>query len=134
MTLPRATQHAAFKARARRRSLLCQIHQLLAFLLELDFGDNDTLEKAAVNVDMPRFPGVLDEERCFSSVSIVLTHGREHPLGVEDRDLIRHSGKSFILNSSKQPPRIPLKDILPFGIRKWNSFEKCVQVRAKWRI
>jgi hypothetical protein len=31
-------------------------------LLKLDFGNNDALENAAVNVDMPLSPGILDEE------------------------------------------------------------------------
>ena len=44
-------------------------------------GNYDALENAAVNVDMPRSPGILDEETLFLQ-SIVLTYGREHPLGV----------------------------------------------------
>ena len=50
-------------------------------------GNYDALENAAVNVDMPRSPGILDEETLFLQ-SIVSTYGREHPLGVGDRDLI----------------------------------------------
>ena len=61
--------------------------QLLALVLKLDFGNNDAFENAAVNVDMPSFPGVLDEETLFLQ-SIVSTYGREHPLGVGDRDII----------------------------------------------
>src|SRR5262245_46590765 len=61
--------------------------QLLALLLKLDFGNNDALQKAAVYVDIPRCPGILDKETLFLE-SIVVTQGCEHPLGVRDRDLI----------------------------------------------
>jgi hypothetical protein len=50
-------------------------------VLKLDFGNNDALENAAINVDMPSSAGILDEETLFLQ-SIVLTHRREHPLGV----------------------------------------------------
>src|SRR5262249_16050939 len=61
--------------------------QVLALVLKLDFGNNDAFENAAVNVDMPRSPTILDEETLFLQ-SIVSAHGREHPLSVGDRDLI----------------------------------------------
>ena len=38
---------------------------LLARSLKLDFGNNDALQNAAVNVDVPRCPGILDEEALF---------------------------------------------------------------------
>src|SRR6516162_11719078 len=62
-------------------------NQLLALVLKLDFGNNDALENAVVNVHLPHSPGLLDEETLFLQ-SIVSTYGREHPLGVGDRDLI----------------------------------------------
>jgi hypothetical protein len=34
--------------------------QLLILLLKLDLGNNDALENATVNVDVPRCPGILD--------------------------------------------------------------------------
>ena len=37
----------------------------MGLLLKLDFGNNDTLKNAAVNIDMPRCPRVLDEETLF---------------------------------------------------------------------
>ena len=42
--------------------------QLLGFSPKLDFGNNDTLKNAAVNIDMPR--RVLDEETLFLQSSI----------------------------------------------------------------
>ena len=48
--------------------------QLFGLLLKLDFGNNDTLKNAAVNIDMPRCPGVLDEETLFLQ-SIISTEG-----------------------------------------------------------
>ena len=56
-------------------------------MLKLNFGNYDALENAAVNVDMPRSPGILDEETLLLQ-SVILTYGREHPLRVGDRDLI----------------------------------------------
>src|ERR1700722_16874384 len=70
-----------------RRSMCMRKDQLLGLLLKLDFGNNDTLKNAAVNIDMPRCPRVLDEETLFLQ-SIISTDGREHPLSVGDRDLI----------------------------------------------
>jgi hypothetical protein len=61
--------------------------QFLAFFLELDFGNNDALENAAVNINLPRCPSFLDKETLLLK-GIVLTQGREHSLGVGDRDLI----------------------------------------------
>src|SRR5215475_13682107 len=58
---------------------------------KLDFGNNDALKNAGVNIDMPRCLGVLDEKALFLQ-SIVSTDGREHPLGVSDRDLILKFG------------------------------------------
>ena len=46
--------------------------QLLALLLELDFGNNDALENAAVNINLPRCPGFLDKETLLLQ-SVVLT-------------------------------------------------------------
>ena len=62
-------------------------NQLLAFLLELDFGNNEAFENPRVNVDMPRCPGIADEETLFLQ-DLVSRDSREHPLGVGDRDLI----------------------------------------------
>ncbi len=59
----------------------------MGLLLKLDFGNKNTLKNTAVNIDMPRYPGVLDEETLFLQ-SIISTDGREHPLRVGDRDLI----------------------------------------------
>ena len=57
-----------------RRSMRMRKDQLLGFSLKLDFGNNDTLKNAAVNIDMPRCPGVLDEETLFLQ-SIISTEG-----------------------------------------------------------
>ena len=59
----------------------------LALLFELDFGYDNALENAAINIDLPRCPGIFDKETLFLK-SIVLIDGREHPLGVAHRDLI----------------------------------------------
>jgi hypothetical protein len=48
--------------------------QLLPFLLQLDFGNNEPLENVAINVDMLRCPGILDEETRFLQ-GVVLTKG-----------------------------------------------------------
>ena len=52
-----------------RRSMRMRKDQLLGFSPKLDFGNNDTLKNAAVNIDMPR-PCVLDEETLFLQSSI----------------------------------------------------------------
>ena len=59
----------------------------MGLLLNLDFGNDDTLKNAAVNIDMPGCSGVLDEKTLFLQ-SIISTQSCEHPLGVGDRDLI----------------------------------------------
>src|SRR5262249_20578167 len=65
--------------------------QLLGLLLKLDLGNNDTLKNATIYIDMPGCPGVFDEKSLFLQ-SIVSTDGREHPLGIGDRDLILKFG------------------------------------------
>ena len=69
-----------------RRSMRMRKDQLLGFLLKLDFGNNDTLKNAAVNIDMPRCPGALTKKRCFSRVSS--RQKVESILSVVDRELI----------------------------------------------
>ena len=59
----------------------------MGLLLELDFGNSDALENADVNVDMPRCPGMLDEETLFLQ-NIVSTDGREHPLSASSAKLL----------------------------------------------
>ena len=60
-----------------RRSMRMRKDQLLGFLLKLDFGNNDTLKNAAVNIDMPRCPGVLDEETLF--LQSIISSGTQTP-------------------------------------------------------
>jgi hypothetical protein len=48
--------------------------QLLVLLFKLDFGNNDAVENAVVNIDLPRCPGILDKETLLLQ-SIILADG-----------------------------------------------------------